>query len=340
MPRHLTPFPPCPHPDCSVQDAEAIRPVKRYGFYRLKRGRRRRYRCRSCGRTFSRTTQTLYYRLRSSQITLERITTMSVEGISRSTIARVEHLSRPTIDRWLDRACEAAQHFNDQLIHNVPLQELQADEIQTMALDTAWPSWIFTTLEVWSRLWVSTVVGRRSRHNADQLFQDTMSRGDLAELCLVTTDGYSAYVGVIRDVLGEHCVYAQVVKTWRNNRVIKVIQKQVIGTAAQLHDALDRSEDSTMVNASYVERLNLTIRQCCAYLGRRRLSHARRQHRLHGHLELVRCFYNFIRPHRALKFGTMMRTPAMQAGLASRRLRFRDIFRAVRAPSANLVCNT
>lgn len=265
---------------------------------------------------------------------------MSVEGVSRSAIARIEHLSRPTVDRWLERASDAARHINDRMIRNVALQELQADEIQTTALDTQRPTWIFTTLEVWSRLWVSTVIGRRNRHNANQLFQDTLDRGELVEQCLVTTDGYSAYPGVVRHVLGENCVYAQVVKTWRNNQVIKVTQKRVIGTAEQLQETLDRSEDSTTVNTSYVERLNLTIRQCCAYLGRRRLSHARRQNRLTGHLELVRCFYNFIRPHGALKFGKIIRTPAMQAGLVSRRLRFRDIFRAVNGPGAHLVCNT
>ena len=150
----------------------------------------------------------------------------------------------------------------------------------------------------------------------------------------------TAYAGVIRRVVGEHCVYAQVVKTWRNNRVVKVTQKQMIGTPDQLREALERSEDSTMVNTSYIERLNLTIRQCCAYLGRRRLSHARRQHRLTGHLALVRCFDNFIRPHRALKFGKIIRTPAMQAGLVIRRFRFRDIFRAESKLGAIPVCNT
>ena len=39
-------------------------------------------------------------------------------------------------------------------------------------------------------------------------------------------------------------------------------------------------------------------------------------------------FPNFIRPHRALKFGKVIRTPGMQAGLVARRLRFRDIFRS------------
>ena len=38
--------------------------------------------------------------------------------------------------------------------------------------------------------------------------------------------------------------------------------------------------------------------------------------------------YNFIRPHRALRFGRETRTPAMQAGLVSQRLALRDIFTA------------
>jgi hypothetical protein len=44
---------------------------------------------------------------------------------------------------------------------------------------------------------------------------------------------------------------------------------------------------------------------------------------------LLRCYYNFIRPHRALKFGSEIRTPAMQAGLVSKRLSFREVFVAV-----------
>jgi hypothetical protein len=48
--------------------------------------------------------------------------------------------------------------------------------------------------------------------------------------------------------------------------------------------------------------------------------------RLDDHLELLRCHYNFIRPHRALKFGREVRTPAMQAGLVSKRLSFREVF--------------
>ena len=41
---------------------------------------------------------------------------------------------------------------------------------------------------------------------------------------------------------------------------------------------------------------------------------------------MVRCHYNFLRPHRALKFGKQTKTPAMQAGLAIERLSFREVF--------------
>lgn len=38
------------------------------------------------------------------------------------------------------------------------------------------------------------------------------------------------------------------------------------------------------------------------------------------------CYYNFIRPHSALKFEDETRTPGMQAGLVKKQLSFREIF--------------
>ena len=94
----------------------------------------------------------------------------------------------------------------------------------------------------------------------------------------------------------------------------------------RLEQALRDSEDSLKLNTSFVERLNLTIRQGSAYLCRRTICQARWKERLEDHLELLRCHYNFVRPHRALKFGREVRTPAMQAGLTRRRLTLREIF--------------
>ena len=43
-------------------------------------------------------------------------------------------------------------------------------------------------------------------------------------------------------------------------------------------------------------------------------------------LDILRCHYNFLGPHRALKFGPEIRTPAMQAVLVKRKLSFRQVF--------------
>ena len=80
------------------------------------------------------------------------------------------------------------------------------------------------------------------------------------------------------------------------------------------------------LNTSFVERLNLTVRQGSAYLGRRTLGQARWKQCLKDHLELLCCHYTFVRLHQALKFGREVRKPAMQAGLTSRRRTFREIF--------------
>ena len=93
------------------------------------------------------------------------------------------------------------------------------------------------------------------------------------------------------------------IKTRRHDRVVRVDRRAVIGAAWRFDEALTHSEDSSTVNTSFIERLNLTIRQRSAYLSRRTLSHARATDTLEAHLELLRCYYNFVRPHGALKFG-------------------------------------
>ena len=143
---------------------------------------------------------------------------------------------------------------------------------------------------------------------------------------LIVTDGFGFYEQVVRRVFGSAVLYGQVLKTRRNDRVVRVERRARLGAPGRVAEALTNSEDSSTLNTSFIERLNLTIRQGSAYLSRRTLAHARSAEKLEGHLELLRCHYNFVRPHRALKFGRDVRTPAMQAGLATRRLTFREVF--------------
>ena len=314
----------CPNPECPSSPAgDSVAP---HGFYTTKSGKRRRYLCQSCGKTFCSTKGTPYYRLQHRRSTFDEVAALSVEGVNKSAIARVKGIAWNTVDRWLERAAACCRQFNDQTITKLEVPELQADEIRTIAGGKDDPIWIFTTIDVWSRLWPSTVVGRRSYRNTRALLRDTALRMGRDNIPLIVTDGYEFYQRVVREVFGPACLYAQVIKTRRNDRVIKVERKPIIGPTWKFDQALSDSEDSSSLNTSFVERLNLTIRQGSAYLCRRTICHARSSRRLEDQLEILRCHYNFSRPHRALKFGTEVRTPAMQAGLMTRRLSFRDIF--------------
>ena len=245
-----------------------------------------------------------------------------------SATARVTGHSRTTIARWLERAATAAACFNHRLLRDFDVIELQADERCTFIGSKRRTLWLFATIEVCSRLWAGSVLGRRSHRNTKAAINDVILRGRRVGCPLIATDGFEYYVGVMVRLLGSACVYGQVLKTRRNNRVVRVERRVKIGTASRLNAALLASEDSETLNTAFIERLNLTIRQGSAYLRRRSPCHARGADQLRGHVELLRCYYNFIRPHRALRFGRETRTPAMQAGLVSQRLALRDIFTA------------
>ena len=109
---------------------------------------------------------------------------------------------------------------------------------------------------------------------------------------LVATDGFQFYKRVVRRILGPACLYGQVIKTRRNDRIIKVERRTLIGDTWRFEETLRDSEDSSKLNTSFVERLSLTIRQGSAYLCRRTICHARWKERLEDHLELLRCYYN------------------------------------------------
>ena len=113
--------------------------------------------------------------------------------------------------------------------------------------------------------------------------------GRFTQRFLLTTDGLDLYAGVVSKIFGFLCIYAQVIKEFRNNRLSRVETRLVRGAQAQLNDPLFDPEDSSTVNPSFVERLNPTIRQGCSYLSRRSAGHARFAEYLEDHMALLQC---------------------------------------------------
>jgi len=94
----------CPNPQCDLQGKPGKGNIIRHTVAKLKRGRRRRYRCTVCGKTFCSTTGTPYCRLQCTRSEFDHIAALSVEEMSKSAIARVMHVSWNTVARWLERA--------------------------------------------------------------------------------------------------------------------------------------------------------------------------------------------------------------------------------------------
>src|SRR6266699_7260251 len=130
----------------------------------------------SCGKTFCSNTGTPYHRLQHRRATFDEVAALSVEGLNKSAIARVKRISWNTVHRWLQRAAGSCRRFNDRKTTGYAITELQADEIRTIIRRKEQPNWIFATIEVWSRLWPATIVGRRSYRNTLTLFRDISSR--------------------------------------------------------------------------------------------------------------------------------------------------------------------
>ena len=174
---------------------------------------------------------------------------LSVEGLNKSAIARAKRITWNTVHRWLERAAGRCRRFSDRKIRRLAAAELQADEIRTIVGGKGQPVWIFAVIDVWSRLWPLTVVGKRSYQNTLVLFRDLSRRMSLEIIPLITTDGFGFYEKVVGRVFGPACVYGQVIKTRKNDRVVRV-ERAVIG-AGRLKQALRDSEDSVKLNTSF-----------------------------------------------------------------------------------------
>jgi IS1 family transposase len=135
-------------------------------------------------------------------------------------------------------------------------------------------------------------------------------------------------------------VYGQVIKHQRRRRTTEVERRVLVGEAALYYERLCQAGLSGRIKTAFVERLNLTIRQCVSKLTRRTWGPARYTPELMEHLDWWRSYYHFVRPHESLvvvlpkpfpRKGRQVprkyrrRTPAIAAGLTDRRWTVREL---------------
>jgi hypothetical protein len=123
-------------------------------------------------------------------------------------------------------------------------------------------------------------------------------------------------------------LYAQVVKSYRRRRLVRVTHRVVFGTREAIEPRLVTR--GWQINTAFVERLNLDFRHHIAAIGRRVNTRCTHEAGLRHQLALFQTYHNFVLPHASLRVplpqvahGTasvkqwQQRTPAMAAGLTN-----------------------
>jgi hypothetical protein len=133
-------------------------------------------------------------------------------------------------------------------------------------------------------------------------------------------------------------LYAQVIKTVRRRRLVHVTHRVVFGTLDRVNAVL--AACGWQINTAFVERLNLTIRQHVAAVGRRVSTLCKGEDGVRHQLALYSVYYNFCLPHASLRqalpqsvptkgTGSAKQwwpcTPAMAAGLTDRVWTLREV---------------
>ena len=118
----------CPNGACPdygrFQQGQAEKNIKKSG--KTRQGKQR-YLCKSCGKTFSQTTGTLFYRRRTKDEEILETLALIAEGVRISTLSRVKWFKEDTILAWVRQAGKRAEAMEEVLLANYRVDRAQLD---------------------------------------------------------------------------------------------------------------------------------------------------------------------------------------------------------------------
>ena len=297
------------------------------------------------------------------------------EGLGIRAVARVFEVDPNTVLAWLVEAADHLKAFSQYFLHDVRVTQVQLDELYALlsavkegdvseaeALKrlARSPHWVWVAIDPVSKLLLALDVGDRTLAMAQHVVHQVVQV--LAPGCvpLFLTDGFTEYTTALLAHFGHWVqrprrqatgpspkprwrplpglLYAQVIKTVRRRRLVNVTHRVVFGTLDRVNAVL--AACGWQINTAFVERLNLTIRQHVAAVGRRVSTLCKGEDGVRHQLALYSVYDNFCLPHASLRqalpqsvptkgTGSAKQwwpcTPAMAAGLTDRVWTLREV---------------
>lgn len=297
-----------------------------------KRGNRQRYQCSQCHRVFTdardSTLEGMYLPLEKAELVLR----MMLEGNSISSIERLTEVHHTTILKLLLIAGQKAERVMARRIVNVPVRDVQADEVWQFCgckakakrpeHDPMWGDcWTFVAMETHTKLVLNVTIGTRDQGSTD-VFIEGLRLATARQRFQITTDGFAPYRSAIATTLGDRVDFAQLIKVYRATpegerrySPAEVVSTEVVPCVGQ--------PDPERICTSHVERQNLSLR-----MGLRRFTRLTnafsKSFTHHGAAVMLWFgFYNFCRTHKSLRT-----TPAMAAGISDHVWTVRELLEA------------
>jgi IS1 family transposase len=363
----------CPHAGCDYRGWLGLGNLRANGH--PSGGPWRQFHCTSCNGYFLETHGTIFHGKQATVELIVRVLACLAEGLGIRATARVFEVAPNTVLQWLSEAAEQLRAFSAYFLCDLHLEQLQLDELYAVLRDLKAgainddeaierlersPYWVWTAMDPRSKLLVVVDVGTRTLAMAQRVVHQ-LTRV-LAPGCvpLFLTDGFKEYGTAILAHFGHwiqperrqdkgprpkprwmplpELLYAQVVKSYRRRHIVGVKHRVVFGTQLAIEQVL--AVCGWTINTSFVERLNLDIRQRVAAIGRRVNTICQGEEGLLDQLVLFQSYHNFVLPHASLRQPLRVpeatkirgsvkvwrpRTPAMAAGLTDHVWSLREV---------------
>jgi IS1 family transposase len=341
----------CPQPHCASRGWVGLGNLSANGH--PNGGPWRQLHCTSCGGYFQETHGTPLHGKHAAPEKLVWAVGALAEGLGIRAVARVFEVDPNTVLAWLVEVAEHVVAFSQYFLHDLRVTQVQLDELfallsavkagevsEAEALQrlSRSPHWVWGAIDPVTKLLLTIEVGERTLAMAQRVVHQVVQV--LAPGCvpLFLTDGLKEYTTALLTHFGQwvqparqraqgptpkprwmplpQLLYAQVVKTVRRRRLVHVSHRVVFGTLEAVQQVL--AACGWQINTAFIERLNLSMRQHVAAIGRRVTMLCKHEDGLRQQLALYHVYYNFCLPHASLRVPLPQPLPTNGNGSAKR----------------------